>query len=169
MTTQIMIEDRFNCEPKELFDLLSNNDFDDDLMKALNMTKQLIAKDEKSTGVTYQIRLTSAESIPAIAKKFVGDHLSYVENRAWNKAKCSNTWIITPEVKGATVEAKGDTEIIADGQGCIRRTQGSVSVNLPLIGKKIEEMVLQNITDTFKRNADFCRHYLEKKSSPHKI
>ncbi len=162
MTTEIMIEDRFVCDPQKLMELLSDNAFDDELMKALEMGKELLGEEKKSAGPEYRIRLTSAEPIPAIAKKFVGEHLSYVETRTWNKSACSNQWVIIPEVKGASVEAKGTTEIVADGHGCVRRTKGKVTVNLPLVGKKIEEMVLQSITDTFKKNAAYCRDYLEK-------
>lgn len=160
MTTQILIEDHFTCTPQKLFELLSDNVFDDELMKALNMGKEMVEESSKAEGKLYKIRLTSAEEIPAIAKKFVGEHLTYIETRQWKTATTSNAWSIVPEVKGANVEAKGTTEIIAAGQGCVRRTKGSISVNLPLIGKKIEEMVLQNITDTFKRNAEYCRKKL---------
>ncbi len=162
MTTEILIEDRFNCSPKDLYALLTDNAFDDELMKALNVGKELISSDKKAIGPEYKIRLTSAEEIPAIAKKFVGDHLSYVETRCWNDAKCANTWVILPEVKGATVEAKGTTDIVADGDGCIRRTKGSITVKLPLIGGKIEEMVKKSICDTFSKNADYCRKHLDK-------
>lgn len=160
MATQILIEDRFECTPKQLFDRLSDDQFDNELMKALNMGKEMLEQASKAEGRLYKIRLTSAEAIPAIAKKFVGEHLTYVETRQWKTATNSNTWSIVPEVKGATVEAKGTTDIIADGNGCIRITKGTISVNLPLIGKKIEEMVLQNITETFKRNAEYCRKHL---------
>lgn len=162
MTTEIMIEDRFACDPQKLVEMLSDNAFDDELMQALNMKKELLAENAKSAGPEYRIRLTSSEPIPAIAKKFVGDNLSYVETRTWNKAGCSNQWLIVPEVKGASVEAKGTTEIVVDGHGCLRRTKGTVTVNLPLIGKKIEEMVLKSITDNFKKNADYCRKCLDR-------
>ena len=162
MTTQISIEDHFDCTPKQLFDLLSDDAFDDELMKAIQMTKELKAKAEKPTGMEYKIRLTTSEPVPLIAKKFTGDHLSYVENRVWNNAKLLNTWTITPEVKGVSVEAKGTTEFVADGNGCIRRTTGSITVGIPLLGKKIEGIVLESITDTFKRNADYCRQHLKK-------
>ncbi len=163
MATQILIEDRFACSPKELFDLLCDNKFDDELMKSLKMGKEMLAENKKSEGMEYKIRLTSAEDIPAIAKKFVGDHLSYVETRSWNDAKLSNNWVIAPEIKGAAVDAHGTTEIVKDGEGCIRRTKGSISVSLPLIGSKIEQMVLASIKDTFAKNADYCRSYLAKK------
>ncbi|MBR4985732.1 MAG: DUF2505 domain-containing protein [Proteobacteria bacterium] len=164
MTTQILIEDHFTCSPKKLYELLSDNSFDDALMKALNMGKVLLSEDKKADGPVLKIRLTNAEEIPAIAKKFTGDHLSYVETRTWSQSKLNNTWVIAPDVKGASVEAKGVTEFVADGSGCIRRTKGSITVNLPLVGKKIEEMVLKSITDTFKKNADYCRDYLSKQA-----
>ena len=160
MATDILIEDRFNCSPKALYDLLADDHFDDELMKALNMGKELLSSEKKNIGPEYRIRLTSAEEIPAIATKFVGTHLAYTETRSWNDNKCANTWVIVPEVKGATVEAKGTTEIVADGDGCIRRTKGSISVKLPLIGGKIEAMVKKSIADTFSKNADYCRKYL---------
>lgn len=158
MATKISIDDRFDCAPQVLFDRLSDDGFDDGLMKALNMSKELLDAKTTASGVTYKIRLTNPDTIPAIAKRFAGEHLSYVETRAWDRAKLGNTWEIVPEIQGATVEAKGTTEIVADGVGCIRRTRGTISVNLPLIGRKIEEMVLQSIVDTFKRNAEYCRN-----------
>ena len=161
MATTISIDDRFDCTPEVLFDRLSDNDFDDDLMKALNMSNALIESNDTPQGPTYKIRLTNPDTIPAIAKRFTGEHLSYVETRIWNRSKLGNTWEIVPEISGATVEAKGTTEIVADGTGCIRRTRGKISVNLPLIGKKIEEMVLQSINDTFKRNAEYCRSAIQ--------
>lgn len=160
MTTQISIDDKFACSAQTLYEKLSDNAFDDGLMQALNMSKELLESKETAQGPVYKIRLTNPDTIPAIAKRFTGDHLSYVETRTWNNAKKSNTWEIAPEIKGATVEAKGTTEIIDEGNGCIRRTRGTVTVNLPLIGKKIEEMVLQSIVDTFKRNADYCQKHL---------
>ena len=160
MATEIFIEDRFSCSPQKLYDLLSNDQFDDELMKALKMGKTKQSEQKVSDGTELKIRLTSPDEIPAIAKKFTGDHLSYVETRRWFDSKLSNTWQIIPEVKGATVEAKGTTDIVADGEGCIRRTKGTISVNLPLIGRKIEEMVLKTITETFKQNADYCRKYM---------
>ncbi len=161
MATKISIEDRFDCSPQKLYDLLSNDKFDDELMQALKMQKSKQSEEKNADGTLFKIRLTSPDEIPAIAKKFTGDHLSYVETRQWQDSKLANTWLIQPEVKGTTVEAKGTTHIVADGAGCIRKTEGTISVNLPLIGRKIEEMVLKTITDNFSKNAEFCRKYIK--------
>lgn len=161
MTTEIFIEDKFDCSADKLYGLLSDDTFDDALMNALQIKKECLEKKEDASGPVYKLRLTNPEEIPAIAKKFTGEKLSYIETRAWNKTKCANTWIIAPEIKGATVEAKGKTEIVASNSGCIRKTTGSITVKIPLIGGKIEEMVKQSIIQTFKKNADFCRNYLQ--------
>ncbi len=161
MATNILIEDRFACSPEKLYELLANNSFDDELMDALSMKKECLETKETANGVNYKIRLTNPDPMPAIASKFTGDKLAYVETRCWNKAKCANTWDIAPEIRGASVEAKGCTEIVADGHGCLRRTTGSIKVGIPLIGRKIEEMVEKSIRETFKKNADFCRKYIE--------
>ena len=91
MATTISIDDKFDCTPEVLFDRLSDNDFDDDLMKALNMSKALIESKDTPQGPTYKIRLTNPDTIPAIAKRFTGEHLSYVETRIWNRSKLGNT------------------------------------------------------------------------------
>jgi len=160
MSTEILIEDRFNCAPKALYDLLSDNGFDDDLMKSLKVGKSLLSEEKKADGVQYKIRLVTPEETPAIARKFTGEHLAYVETRNWVLDRLGGTWVIEPEVNGVKVEAKGVTEIVSDGSGCIRRTKGVVNVSLPLIGKKIEEMVLQSIKNTFAQNAAYCQKYI---------
>ena len=164
MTTEILVEDKFDCSPDKLYQLLSDDKFDDALMDALQMKKECLEKKADANGPVYKIRLTNPDEIPAIAKKFTGDKLSYIETRTWNQNKCGNTWGIAPEIKGATVEAKGKTEIVANGNGCIRKTTGTISVKIPLIGGKIEDMVKQSNTNTFKKNADFCRKYLSENS-----
>lgn len=161
MATELLIEDRFECSPERLCELLMDNAFDDELMRALDMGKELLETKKVDDDVIYRIRLTDPEKIPAIAVKFTGEHLSYVETRTWHRKTLSNQWTIDPDVKGAKVEAKGVTEIVADGGGALRRTRGTISVNLPLIGKKIEAMVLSGIETTFKRNAEYCREYLK--------
>ena len=160
MAAEFFIEDHFNCSPKALYDMLCDNAFYDNLMKSLNVGKQLLSEEKLDNGMQYKIRLTNPEEIPAIAKKFTGEHLVYVETRRWSSQNLGNTWVIEPEVSGVKVEAKGVTEIVAEGEGCIRRTKGSVNVSLPLIGKKIEEMVLQSIQGTFKKNAEYCKQYI---------
>ena len=83
MATKISIEDRFDCSPQKLYDLLSNDKFDDELMQALKMQKSKQSEEKNADGMLFKIRLTSPDEIPAIAKKFTGDHLSYVETRQW--------------------------------------------------------------------------------------
>ncbi|MCL2326259.1 MAG: DUF2505 domain-containing protein [Proteobacteria bacterium] len=161
MATKILIEDHFSCSPETLYTLLSDNDFDDKLMQSLKMEKELLDVQNKPGGDILRIRLTNPDTMPAIAKKFTGDRLSYIETRTWNKDNASNAWVIEPEIKGAAVEAKGTTSIIARDGGCIRKTEGSITVNLPLIGRKIEAMIQEGIVDTFKKNAEFCQKYIK--------
>lgn len=160
MATQILIEDKFTCTPEALYALLSDDAFDSSLMEALDMGKESLGHKALDSGDEYKIRLTNPEEVPVIAKKFIGDKLSYVELRRWNNQELSNEWTIEPETKGVTVLAKGTTKIYAVDGGCVRKTEGSISVNLPLIGKKIEEMVLKGIVDTFRKNTDFCTKYI---------
>ncbi len=161
MATKLLVEDHFTCSPEKLYSLLTDNAFDDELMAALKVGKKLVDHTDAASGPVYKLRLTTPNEIPVFAQKFTGEKLSYVENRVWNKSSFGNTWTITPEIKGASVECKGITTIVAEGTGCVRKTEGTITVNVPLIGRKIEEMVQKSITDTFKQNADFCAQYLK--------
>ena len=161
MTTPILIEDKFACTPEALYALLSDDAFDTTLMEAIDMAKESLSEKKTDLGVEYKIRLTNPDGVPAIAKKFIGDKLSYIEVRSWNEKELSNTWIIEPETKGVTVKAQGTMTITAVGGGCLRKTEGSITVNVPLIGRKIEEMVLKGIVDNFEKNADYCRQYIK--------
>lgn len=160
MATPILIEDKFTCTPEALFALLSDDAFDSILMHALDMAKESLDQKKTDAGSEYKIRLTNPEDVPAIAKKFIGDKLSYIEVRRWNNKGLSNEWTIEPETKGVTVLAKGTTKILATDGGCVRKTEGSISVSIPLIGKKIEEMVLKGIVDTFRKNTEFCTKHI---------
>lgn len=155
MATKLFIEDKFNCSAQHLYELMSGQELDDALMAELGIIKETLKATDGANGPEYELRLTMPDEIPALFRKFIGDKLSYVETRKWNAQNTSNTWEIAPQISVKGVQVKGTIKIVGSGDQCVRTTEGTLSVGIPLVGKKIEENLLESITATFKKNAAF--------------
>ena len=163
MTSKLLIEEHFDCSPQQLFDLLSDDNFDDELMKALNIQKEVLSNEKTSDGPKLKLCLTTPDEIPSFARKFIGDKLSYVETRTWHKGTLSNNWVIEPKISigSIKIDVRGTITISAADNGCIRRTEGEFSVGIPLVGKKVEDMLQVGVKDTYNKNAEYCRKYIK--------
>ena len=62
-------------------------------------------------------------------------------------------------VQGAPGTISGDIEIAADGTGSVFRVDGSVSVNIPLIGGRVEEAIAEQLKRLLVKEDDFTEEW----------
>ena len=166
MSSKMRIEDTFNCSAQKLYDMLADDAFDTELMKAIEIGKELIEKEDRAEGPYYKIRLSpSTEDLPKFMAKAVGNKSAYVEERAWNASKRSNTWKIIPDFSVGKVNIEGTLSIKPAGEDkCVRVVEGEFTVKVPLIGGKIEKYIIKQTEETFEKNTAYCNKYLAEES-----
>ena len=62
-------------------------------------------------------------------------------------------------VQGAPGTISGDIEIAADGSGSVFRVDGSVTVNIPLIGARAEEAIAEQLKRLLTKEDDFTEEW----------
>ena len=102
----------------------------------------LIQFDADETSLNVIIEREVPADVPKAMKKFLGD---------WNKVKQTEAWTGTPgegykcdisiEIHGVPVTIKGSMELSAEGDGCANNIFLDVKCGIPLVGKKLAEMV----------------------------
>lgn len=108
-------------------------------------------------------RITSDKELPGPIAKVVGAKaLSYeLVERSDAKSRTSQ-WEVIPSKLADRVTAKG-TYVIEPGptpDSCVRKIDGEVIVKVALVGKKIEDIVGQEIRASYEKSTDFAREYL---------
>lgn len=94
--------------------------------------------------ITMKVALPMSGPIPGFAKKFVGDTVTLVETDSWDLA--AKTGRIELDIKGAPVDATGAMRLTDGGPGAINTIDWTVKCSVPLVGKKLEQLIADDIS-----------------------
>ncbi len=161
MAQKIDIVHRFECSAQKLYELMSDNDFDSQVMADLGIEKETLSATQNDEGPLYVTRVSDKNSVPDAFKSMIGDQLEYEETRQWHKATLGNDWKIKTAFMTDKVNVGGVTEIVDVGDGCERRVRGTVEIKIPLVGKKIESKILEALNENFEKNRVFMENYIK--------
>ena len=82
--------------------------------------------------------------MPGFAKKFIADSVTLVETDTWDLA--AKTGRIELDIKGAPVDASGTMRLTDSGDGAVNTIDWTVKCGVPLVGKKIEKLIADDLS-----------------------
>lgn len=83
--------------------------------------------------------------VPAFAKKFMSGTMTVVQRDTWDAA--AKTGQLQINLKGVPVSITCDMELVDEGEGCTLVLNFDARASIPLIGKKVERLVLDDIIE----------------------
>ena len=102
----------------------------------------LIAFDATNTSLEVIFEREVPTDVPKAMKKFLGE---------WNHVKQTESWSGTQgkgykcdikiEIQGVPVSIGGTLELVPEGDGCVNNINISINCGIPLVGKKLAEVV----------------------------
>ncbi|PWN56595.1 DUF2505 domain-containing protein [Abyssibacter profundi] len=103
--------------------------------------------DQSSTGDQFSIKMKLtfplSVPVPGFAKKVVGDTTTLIEQDSWDLA--AKTGTLSVDIQGAPVKAVGQMKLVDQAGGCVNEISWDISCSVPLIGKKIEKLIADDI------------------------
>jgi len=142
--------------------------FSEDYLEALygqsNTTTQRL-RDEVRNGRRFiQSRITLGRKLPATASKLLkAQHLSYIFEEHLDESTHTVRWRVIVDRVSDKVTASGTYQLIATGDTCDRIVRGEIRVNVPFIGRKIEQGICTELTKSYETAARFAREWLRNK------
>ena len=125
----------FAADPDQVFTMLTDQGYLEEVCRAC----ESIEYDASTEGATT----VSSRKLPApdSAKRFVGSTLTVVEKVDWSAANDdkSRTGAVDMSVPGQPVTLRGSYQLHAGGRGSVVTLTGELKVNVPLLGKKLEQ------------------------------
>lgn len=108
--------------------------------------RELIERFEDATRYRCESRIYPRRQLPALLKPLVKGGLELHEIVTWDKATDTLVYETTPSILGGRSKIQSRAQIIADGTGAKRLYKGQVTVEVKLIGGKVERSVVEDMT-----------------------
>jgi len=104
--------------------------------------------DQGGTTVVEVDQRLKTEGIPSFARKLVGETIQLVQREEWTGHQAS----FELSIPGKPGHLRGTVTIEHDGDGAVERVQGEAKASLPLVGGKIEKLLVDMITQSLERS-----------------
>jgi hypothetical protein len=125
-------------------------------------SRELLELEDGPDLLTRVCKVAPRRQLPAIVRPFVDGDLSYVERLVWHKADDRIEMRIEPAVLGGRVEIVATYRLAAAGPGVVRRTyEGQVSVQVRLVGGRIERGIIEDLGRTLITAAACTQEWLD--------
>jgi len=125
----------FAATPEEVYAMMTDQAY----LEEVCVASQAVSYDASVTGAST--RTSRTLPAPESAARFTGPHLTVVEEVRWADAggDGSRTGDLTMNVTGQPVRLRGQLRIAPGGRGTTVSLDGELKVNIPLLGRKLEE------------------------------
>ena len=137
------IEYELESEAGEVFVLLTDADFLSDRLVALGEDPPEVAVKKKGKGVEISLRRVKHLDLPAVAAKIVGGEQRFAMTETWQPSEDGWVGEFLIDVIGAPASIAAEMELYPSEAGCIYRITHKPRVKVPLVGKKLEQILMK--------------------------
>lgn len=161
---KLKLEHAFACTPEEYWDIVADHTVDEQMAHASDGTYELLSESDANGVLTRRQRIVMNRELPSAMKKAIGtDKIGYeLETKVQRSANRAD-WTITPLVLPDRVKGAGIVHVTATPSGCVRVIDGELTVKVPLIGKMMEERLVNDVSASYDRGAEIIRQHIGKR------
>lgn len=110
-----------------------------------------------TTAVVDQVQ--PATGLPSFATKLVGSEINIVQREEWSSAEYADLHVTIPGKPGQMV---GSISLVEDGGTTTETVEGEISVNIPLVGGKLEKLIAEMLRKALRAEEKVARDYLSR-------
>jgi hypothetical protein len=142
----------FATEPEAFWKLFFHEPYNEDLYDQIGVKeRKFLDRSEDAHTVKWTLRILPKRDLPAVIKKIVGGDLGYTEISTMYKAKSKIDVRIEPTLLTERTQIRAEYTLDPIGPGRVRRAfTGTIHVDLPLVGRKVEATVLEDLRKSYE-------------------
>lgn len=166
--TPFRIEHEFRCQSVEAFwDLF----FDDEHAAALDEhtdieEREVVERRDEGDKLYRTIRMRPKRQLPGWFRKLTKKELAYTQNEVFHKAENRIEIEIVPTVFSGKTEIKSVYTLTEVAPGRYNRVfEGSISIKVPMFGKRIERSILQDMEKSYELGAALTQRRLDERAA----
>ncbi len=163
------IRHKFPCAAKHLWNLTNNPVFVAGTDERARVEKTVVEESTEPDGRRFQrVRFTSRVPLTPVAAKLLNaSHLTYDQLQWIKDDDLYLDWEVLPPISTKRFKAVGEYRILPRGENeesCERVITGNIDVGVPLVGRRIEETVVNEIRRSYDLAAEFTLEWLANES-----
>jgi hypothetical protein len=162
--THFCITHDFEGEAAEFWKLFFHEPYNRELYQRIGVKERTILQhDEDDDKVRFTLRIMPRRDLPGVIKKIVGGDLGYTEVSTYWKQKSLIDVRIEPTLLKERTRIHATYTIQPTGARRFRRSfEGDIHVDLPLVGRKVEATVLEDLKRSYDVAAQVTAEWLKK-------
>jgi hypothetical protein len=123
-------------------------------------------RDEDGDIVRLRLRYRFIGHLPAAAQAVLDPKkLTWVEESTHDLADHTVTWRLVPDHYGDRFRATGESQLRAEGEVCVRRTEGSLVVKTPFVGRLVERALVSGLQEHLEAEAPLVEAWVARHDS----
>ena len=151
---KLSIRNTFPCDPATLWEVFDSPEFNELLDTESGVRREVVSITMEGDIEVKNLRCISKKDLPGFMAKAMGTkHLEYNQTSRFNAKTNVLEWTVIPTVLTGRVTAAGITTVTQQGSSCERHVDGEITVRLPLVGKRIEKKLMEEIGNSYVRAA----------------
>lgn len=158
---QIELRHHFDAPPARAWEILFGDAYEDAVARHSRIEREIRLDHEKNGKRTRQIHVRPAQTLPKAAARLLGtDRLSYVLEEHHRPAEQKMDFTVTVDALPDKVSVRGAWALTPTGAGCERRVTIDIDVRVPIVGKKIEQQVAEDLRRSYDDAAVFAQNWI---------
>ncbi len=161
---QYKIEDSFDVSAERYWSAFFSDEYRLALWPALDIDCKVLRLERKGEGenltITREQHLTPRREVPAIIAKLVKGAISYTELNEFTAKTNSMRTTTTPSFLGDKIRSVGTYRLEVLGPEKVNRVwDAELSCSIPLVGGKIEKILVEEVRESYRRATEFTRRW----------
>lgn len=149
---------------KEVYAALMNRDLWDARIEEMrkHSPNDLVSLDAGDHGIEVEMRhVLPRKSLPDLAQSFMRRDMEITRRETWGAFGPEVTGAYTTDMPGAPGTLRGTMRLFPTDTGCTLRTSSEADVQIPFMGRKLEQLMLVNLVDLFRAEFEVTQRWLD--------
>lgn len=145
-------------DPQTAWSLFESEDFRARLESDTGIAGTIVEQSKVGEVEVTHLRYATKTELPRMAAKIMGtSHLSYEQENRFDPGASQLAWVVRIPALGERLQVSGVTTIKPTASGCERTVDGTINVNVRVIGGQIEKLVAGGFGKSMDRAVDVIR------------
>lgn len=133
-----------------------------EIMNAQNVQIEVLEDNPDIIKVAVARDVSLGDSVPSFAKKLVKDPMTVNQTIQWQKqGGDSRQGFYTGSLLGKDGGVEADLFLEPNGAASQMRIEGRVTISLPLIGRKLEKLMVERAAEAFEYDISATEKYIQ--------
>ncbi|MEV6767855.1 DUF2505 domain-containing protein [Nocardia sp. NPDC051030] len=153
---------------KEVYAALMNRDHWDARIEEMrkHSPNDLVSLEAGDHGITVETRhVLPKDSLPDLAQTVMRKDMVITRRETWGPFGPEATGEYVAEIPGGPGTLGGTMRLFPTETGCTLRTSSQAEVFIPFFGRKLEQLMLVNLIDLFRAEAEVTQLWLDQNAA----